>query len=543
MFRVIGTVGGKCVDEATHDVVAQNAMDAGRSACFGLSLEALPLPALVSSADGRVVAVNEAFATLADHSQTRLHGRQLEQVMLIRRADAESPPATEERTAPAPGLMWADVVRTGRESLPVVCRVWPATGAESEDLTLIVVLKVSDEEKRRGLPPTKDSRFYSRFLALIDTIFDAYYDWHIPTDLVEFSAQLDSLLDIGADTRPRTFTDWIGRLHPDDRQAAVARCREAARRGGVYRDEYRLQRDDGSYAVVADRGLTLEDEFGSPSHMVGVMRDVTRERETERALREAAELYGTLFERAANPAFRIGQSGRYLDANEAGLAFLETTKKELLESRFVQHWGEEVLQSLRQVFASGESSRLDVEAEVNGSAKAVILTMTPCHIAGELTCFALATDIADRRALQRSLEESNIALRVILDQRTQDRADLERRIRTNVADMVLPLLGRLRQPLAQRPEATYLDTAMQNLQEIVSPIADSLNPQDGPPLTIREREIANLIRAGKTTAEIATALYISPGTVAFHRKNLRGKFGLDAHGPHLASYLASLPDR
>ena len=50
-------------------------------------------------------------------------------------------------------------------------------------------------------------------------------------------------------------------------------------------------------------------------------------------------------------------------------------------------------------------------------------------------------------------------------------------------------------------------------------------------LTPREREIAGLIRVGRSTSEIAEALYISPSTVSFHRKNLRRKLGLapEAH--------------
>ena len=60
-------------------------------------------------------------------------------------------------------------------------------------------------------------------------------------------------------------------------------------------------------------------------------------------------------------------------------------------------------------------------------------------------------------------------------------------------------------------------------------------------LTVREREIATLIRAGKTSREIAEALFIAPATVDFHRKNLRRKLGLEAGGPSLATHLARLP--
>jgi DNA-binding CsgD family transcriptional regulator len=109
--------------------------------------------------------------------------------------------------------------------------------------------------------------------------------------------------------------------------------------------------------------------------------------------------------------------------------------------------------------------------------------------------------------------------------------------------MVVPLLERLQKKLASTPEAIYADAAIQNLNELVYPFAQSLDALAGSEtwLSVREREIANLIRAGRSSSEIAEALFISPTTVAFHRKNLRRKFGLAAHGPSLAAHLARLP--
>ena len=36
----------------------------------------------------------------------------------------------------------------------------------------------------------------SRFQAFVDSVFDAYYDWHIRTGYMEFSAQIDALLGL-----------------------------------------------------------------------------------------------------------------------------------------------------------------------------------------------------------------------------------------------------------------------------------------------------------------------------------------------------------
>ena len=114
---------------------------------------------------------------------------------------------------------------------------------------------------------------------------------------------------------------------------------------------------------------------------------------------------------------------------------------------------------------------------------------------------------------------------------------------SNAETVIIPLLERLRRQLGAAPEAIYADAAIRNLRELLHPFAESLDAlaDGGAPLTPREREIANLIRVGKSSSEIAQALFVSTATVAFHRKNLRRKLGLAGHGASLATHLAGLP--
>lgn len=345
---------------------------------------------------------------------------------------------------------------------------------------------------------------------------------------------------------------------PGRRREDALNNQRAAQRGGVYEGEYRMARGDHSYILVRDRGVILQDDEGHSSHMIGAIRNITAEREAERAQREAADLYHTLFAQAVNPAYHIAADGRFLDANDAGLAFLAIDRSELCRQNVAGLWGEHAPAAARAALTGEHSvATLDLELHIGDALKALTVTLLPCRLKGASTCFALGTDITEHRALHRALEASgeslrrqaaaledaNTALRVILEQRNKDRAELERTILTNAQTMVVPLLERLQKKLASTPEAIYADAAIQNLNELVYPFAQFLDALAGSEtwLSVREREIANLIRAGKSSSEIAAALFISPTTVAFHRKNLRRKFGLAAHGPSLAAHLARLP--
>lgn len=377
-----------------------------------------------------------------------------------------------------------------------------------------------------------------RLHALVDSVFDASYEWDIESGHIEFSSQLAAFLGLEAGCLDN-FAAWSERLHPEDRERVVAGLTRAAHEGSRYKDEYRMRRADGTYVLVRDRGVTIADEAGRPYRMVGAMRDVTQEREAQRVLEESVELYQTLFDKGMNPAFLVDQMARYIDANRAGLEFLGVSRDQLLGTSMARQWGAEAEKTVRAVTSGAVT--LTAEVRARGLNKAVVASIVPCHRGGQLMSFVLATDVTEYRTLQQALEESNIALRVILQQRNRDREDFEKTIVSNLEQMVLPLLTRIAPHIARSPEAAVLDTAVNNLREIMQPLAQSIRGTDGESLTLREREIATLIRAGKTSAEIAEALYISPGTVAFHRKNIRRKLGLEPRGPRLTSHLAAAP--
>jgi PAS domain S-box-containing protein len=411
-------------------------------------------------------------------------------------------------------------------------------------------------EHQPGRPELSETRLR----AFVDAVFDAYYDWHIQTGCMEMSSQMDTLLRLEPGELPRSFYAWLDRIHPDDRRQTFMNNQRAALLGGQYEGEYRLRRGDGTYVEVHDRGVILRDDHGLTAHMIGAIRDITADRQAERAMREAAELYETLFSQAANPAYRIASNGAFLDANDAGLSFLSTTKARLMKSTVAAWWGDQAATVVRGVASpNGRVATLDLEVPVGELVRTLTLTLVPSRFRSETTCFALGTDITEDQRLRReletahdslqreaaALEDANVALRVILDHRNRDRAELERGIVENVETMIVPLLDRLQRHLSGTPEAIYVDAVANNLRELVHPFMQALDSGvvADTQLTRREREIANLVRSGKSSREIAQALYISPTTVAFHRKNLRRKLGLAPRGPQLSAHLARLPHR
>jgi PAS domain S-box-containing protein len=82
---------------------------------------------------------------------------------------------------------------------------------------------------------------------------------------------------------------WAEGVHPDD----LSRCLEiylgAFRRREIFEMEYRLQRSDGVYRWIFDRGVPYYTMAGQFCGFIGSCVDVTERIEAEAALREARE--------------------------------------------------------------------------------------------------------------------------------------------------------------------------------------------------------------------------------------------------------------
>jgi len=82
-----------------------------------------------------------------------------------------------------------------------------------------------------------------------------------------------------------TYEMWHSRLHPDDRESAVAAMRSAAEEHRPYRGEFRVIRaDDGEVRWLEPRGRYFYDATGKPERVVGVCFDITDRKVAEERL-------------------------------------------------------------------------------------------------------------------------------------------------------------------------------------------------------------------------------------------------------------------
>jgi len=165
----------------------------------------------------------------------------------------------------------------------------------------------------------------------------------------------------------------------------------------------------------------------------------------------------------------------------------------------------------------------------------------------------LKKEIRERRQVEKALKkretelknktaqlrELNSALKVLLMKKDEDRIELEEKMVSNVRELVFPYLAKLNKGKLQDKEKAFANIIESNLKDIISPFARSLTGKFLG-LTPSEIQVANLIKQGKTTKDIAELSHLSPRTIEFHRDNIRTKLGIKNKKINLRTHLLSL---
>jgi DNA-binding CsgD family transcriptional regulator/PAS domain-containing protein len=161
-----------------------------------------------------------------------------------------------------------------------------------------------------------------------------------------------------------------------------------------------------------------------------------------------------------------------------------------------------------------------------------------------ITALKLAEEALRKREQElelktKNLAETNTALKVLLKQREGDRLELEQRVLSNIRELVLPYIDKIKRAKLEPREKGIAEIIESHLNDLVSPFLQRLSTVKSV-LTPQEIQVAALVKEGRTSKEIGEILGVSDTTINFHRKNLRRKLGLSNTQTNLRTHLLSL---
>jgi len=138
-----------------------------------------------------------------------------------------------------------------------------------------------------------------------------------------------------------------------------------------------------------------------------------------------------------------------------------------------------------------------------------------------------------------NLEDANTALTVLLKKRDQDKLELEENVLSNMKQLIEPYLEKLRSTRLDERQQAFVSIIESNLEAITSPFSRNL-ASCYLNLTPTEIQVADLVKQGRSSKEIADLMNLSWKTIKTHRRNIRTKLDIHNKKANLRSYLLSL---
>lgn len=293
---------------------------------------------------------------------------------------------------------------------------------------------------------------------------------------------------------------------------------------------------------------------------VGRLEEEIKERkQTEKALRESENKYRTLLENLPQKIFHKDRDSVYVSCNQNYAEDLKIAPADIKGKTdydlFPEERAKKYVAADRRIIRSGEIMDVEEKYVVDGREEWIQTIKTPIkdrngNVTGVLGVFWNITerrrsqDALRRREIElqfkkNSLEEANTALRVLLKQREEDKADLRETVLSNVKELVMPYVEKLKHSRLDPKQISYLDILESNLNDIAGPFAQKLSSKYLG-LTPTEIQVAHLVKDGKTTKEISELMNVSTATVESHRKGIRMKIGIRNTKANLRSYLLAM---
>lgn len=297
------------------------------------------------------------------------------------------------------------------------------------------------------------------------------------------------------------------------------------------------------------------------------LQDITDRRKAEKALAESRRWLSQIIQGSAVPTFVIDREHRISEWNiacenmtgfKAGqmigtrnqwMAF-STKQRPVLADFIVNAVSEEEIAAQygdryrRSLLGEGYEVE-DYFPTLGEEGKWLFFTASPLRDVAGTIIGAIETlqDVTRRRKAEDALRASEQHYRelskVLLKQREIDKEEISQVFQQNVDQLVLPFFCKLREGDSSSNRNNIIKSIESNLRQINSPFAHRITNLFAK-LTPAEIQVANLIKNGHSSKEIASILNLSEKTVFTHRRNIRKKSGITNQKINLQTILQQI---
>ena len=248
--------------------------------------------------------------------------------------------------------IWATIRHVGpfgeiglNESFLLLLTFMISVSVPSLALSADVAMRQATEDTLRHTQIDLDQRVRERTAALADAnihLTEAQrlanlgsWRWDIVANQITWSEQLFEIYGLQPGEFKGTLQEFVGFIHPDDREQVRASIGAALNAGKEFSHEERIVRPDGRIRYLHSVGEVVRDEKGAAIRMLGICQDVTERKQAERALQDSEQNYRLLLRGARDYAiYMLDVQGRVRSWNVGAERLKGYTADEIIGRHF-----------------------------------------------------------------------------------------------------------------------------------------------------------------------------------------------------------------
>ena len=271
---------------------------------------------------------------------------------------------------------------------------------------------------------------------------DVMWDWDLATDRITWNTALGIRFGYPEQAIEGSDDAWRrARIHPED-QAKVNAAIDAVVSDGAtrWKEEYRFQRSDGSYAVVLDRGYAIRNEHGECVRIVGAISDNTEDVEVRSRLHDSEKRWRKLVENHPD-AVVVFDSEQILYANKRSAALVgKDSVDDLIGGDIGKHLPADIWERVSEMMAADEDRTVPpFEFTLNIPCvplRRVELHAVPLMYDDRDAVLAVIRDVEDRWAYEQGLIEARRQAEEMASMRSVFLNNISHEIRTPLTTII-----------------------------------------------------------------------------------------------------------
>ncbi|BDI33613.1 hypothetical protein CCAX7_56640 [Capsulimonas corticalis] len=182
------------------------------------------------------------------------------------------------------------------------------------------------------------------------------WEWDSKTEQTHWSSNFEAIHGLLPNTFQGRYSEYLDRIHPEDRDAVVAAVAQAVETGMDYKAEYRIPQADGGNLWIASKGRMVMDAEGRLTRMVGVSMDITDGKAVREELENTVELLSSTMESMDDGVLSVDLDGRIVSYNEKFADLWELPEECRQHTHLDEHAIEWIMQRVKD--PEGFASRL-----------------------------------------------------------------------------------------------------------------------------------------------------------------------------------------